>query len=304
MKIKNYRWSHSTIFDKGHYLWSNTGEKKIQLAFAVEIVLSIANQRSLSKLCFLQRISVRCWIVLSVANEFSLPNCVVSNELVFAAKLCCLQRINFRCRIVLSATNQLHYRIVLSQAEQFLLPNCGVPVNQWISSLMILCFSESVRWWVYVVTNQFVDELCCSESVHWWICVLTNQFRWRVCVISFANEFVFQQISSLMSLHCSKSIRWQVCVSSNQFCGRVHVANFRWQTVCHQRVSFADELHVTRESVSLLNFVSLVKQFCCRFFAADSHVRNDVNAYNDLIVWLCNMWNTWMWACVFLKNIW
>jgi len=47
---------------------------------------------------------------------------------------------------------------------------------------------------------------------------------------------------------------------------------------------FANELHVTSKSVSLLNSASPIKQFHCRFSAADSHVRNDVNAYNDLIV--------------------
>ena len=110
--------------------------------------------------------------------------------------------------------------------------------------------------------------------------------------------------SSLTSLRYRESVHWWVCGSANQFCRRVHVTNYHWLIVSHKRVSFADELHVTSESVSLPNSVSLVKQFPCRFSAADSHVRNDVNACNDLIVWLCNMWNTWMWTCVFLENIW
>jgi hypothetical protein len=53
MTIKKYRWSDSTISDKGHYLWFSMGEKQIQLVFVDEIVLSAANQRSLSKLCCL-----------------------------------------------------------------------------------------------------------------------------------------------------------------------------------------------------------------------------------------------------------
>jgi len=63
-------------------------------------------------------------------------------------------------------------------------------------------------------------------------------------------------------------------------------------------------VHVTSESVSLGNCMSSAKQFHCQFSTVDSYVRNDTNAYNDLIVWLCNMWNTWMWTCVFLENIW
>ena len=39
-----------------------------QLVFAVEIILSVANQHSLPKLCFLHRIRFHCWIVLSAAN--------------------------------------------------------------------------------------------------------------------------------------------------------------------------------------------------------------------------------------------
>ena len=67
--------------------------------------------------------------MLSVANEFSVPNCVVDSKLVFTVELCCLKRISVRCQIVLSAANQVHYRIVVPTAEQFSLLNCGVPVN-------------------------------------------------------------------------------------------------------------------------------------------------------------------------------
>ena len=65
-------------------------------------MLSAANQFSLSNFVCLQRIS------------FSLLNCVVCSESVFAAELCCHQQIGFRCRIVESAVNQ------------FSLPHCGV----------------------------------------------------------------------------------------------------------------------------------------------------------------------------------
>jgi len=51
---------------------------------------------------------------LLAANQFSLLNCVVSSESVFAAKLCCLQRISFCCGIMVSIVNQ------------FSLSNCGV----------------------------------------------------------------------------------------------------------------------------------------------------------------------------------
>ena len=104
-----------------------------------------------AKLCCPQWISVRCWIVLSPANQVSLSNCVVCNESMFAAKLCFLQRIRFCCRIVLSATKKCS------------LPNCVVYSEsvfaiklwclQWISPLTILCSSKSVRWQINVTSK-------------------------------------------------------------------------------------------------------------------------------------------------------
>ena len=39
---------------------------------------------------------------MSAANQFSLLNCVVRRETVFAVELCCPQQMSLRCRIVLS----------------------------------------------------------------------------------------------------------------------------------------------------------------------------------------------------------
>jgi hypothetical protein len=51
---------------------------------------------------------------VSAENQSSLPNCVVSSELVFTAEFVELATNQFRCRIVVSAANQV------------LLPNYGV----------------------------------------------------------------------------------------------------------------------------------------------------------------------------------
>ena len=72
----------------------------VKIVFATEMVLSPANQCSLSKLCCLQQSSVRCQncvccneavfaaeMVLSVANQSSLPNRVFCSEAVLAAKI-------------------------------------------------------------------------------------------------------------------------------------------------------------------------------------------------------------------------
>jgi len=52
------------------------------------------NQHSLPKLCYLQRINICC------------RNCFVFSEPLFVAKSCCLQRISVRCQIVMSTANQ------------------------------------------------------------------------------------------------------------------------------------------------------------------------------------------------------
>jgi hypothetical protein len=55
---------------------------------------------------------------------------------------------------------------------------------------------------------------------------------------------------------------------------------------------------------SLLNSRSSTNQFLLSIFMADIQVRNNLNACNNFIVWLCNIWNTWMWTCVFLEYVW
>jgi len=114
--------------------------KKLCAGTKTHVDVSLLNCVIFSKSVFvaewwcLQWINVRCWIVLSVANQvfvvelwclqqirFSLSNCVVCNESgvhcwimvsaanqVFVAELCCLQRISF-CRqmvITVSPANQ------------------------------------------------------------------------------------------------------------------------------------------------------------------------------------------------------
>jgi hypothetical protein len=67
---------------------------------------------------------------------------------------------------------------------------------------------------------------------------------------------------------------------------------------------FADESCVTSESI-FANELCVTSEpvFANGFSATDFHTRIDLNACNDFIVWLCNMWNTWMWTCIFLKNM-
>jgi hypothetical protein len=116
--------------------------------------------------------------------------------------------------------------------------------------------------------------------------------------------------------------------------------SFRCRFLCHQRTSFAAELCATSESVfavkfcvtresvftidfcvtsklvSLPNFMSPANQFRCRILChqrtnfrywcsvIDFHIRIDLNACNEFIIGLCNIWNTWMWTCGFLKYVW
>jgi hypothetical protein len=245
-----------------------------------------------------------------------------------------VQWIRVRCwNFVLSAANQRSLSNCSTRVEQFSLSNCGVLANhftknflfQRISSLTSLCCSEPVCWGVCASTNQFADELvvqrtsllmslCFSKSVCWRVCGAANQF---------ANEFMFRQINFaddsvssvlLTNLWSSELVRWWVCIAANQFadesvCQQINFTDESMSPIfadklSHWRVSFANELHVINELVLLPNSMSPAKQFRYWFSTANSYVRNDVNGYNDLNIWLCNMWNTWMWTCVFLENVW
>jgi hypothetical protein len=150
--------------------------------------------------------SFRCRIVLSAANHYSLPNSVVCSEWVFGAKLCCRQQISVHCWIVLSEANQcsLPNCVVCSKSGALLNSSTS---SRTVSAAELWCPSESVRWWVYVATNQLANEsvlqrisslrsLCFNESV-----------CWRV---------MLQWISSLMNLCFGKSI--SLTSPCDQFC--------------------------------------------------------------------------------------
>jgi len=116
-----------------------------------------------------------CRIVLYVANQFSLPNCVVCNELVLAAELRCLQRSNFCCWIVVSAVNQ----------------SADESVFQQISPLTILYFSELVCWWISITSepffaNKFLSEIYISGLVQW--------LKWFHCVITTCGTLEYELV--------------------------------------------------------------------------------------------------------------
>lgn len=106
--------------------------------------------------------------------------------------------------------------------------------------LLKLCCPQplSVCYWNCVVCSELVfaiEILCCMQwiSIRCWNfalsavnqCSLSNcstraeQFSLSNCVLAnhFADNFLFQRISSLTSLCCSEPVCWRVCASANQF---------------------------------------------------------------------------------------
>jgi hypothetical protein len=85
-----------------------------ELVFAVESVLTAANQCLLPKFVVCSKIGLAIEIVLSVANQCSLP------------KLCCLQRISVQCRnCVVYSESVFAAKFLLSTANLFLLTIMG-----------------------------------------------------------------------------------------------------------------------------------------------------------------------------------
>jgi len=110
------------------------------------------------------------WIMLSAANQFSLPNCGINSESILAVVLWCQQRISSRCWIVVLATNQFllpnlwsQQRIsfccwtVVSTANQFSLPNYVSATNQFLLSNSVLPANQFHRRF-YIPANQFADK--------------------------------------------------------------------------------------------------------------------------------------------------
>ena len=105
-------------------------------------MLSVANLRLLSKLCFLQRkcdslskssclhrISIRCSevafaakIMVPAAKHFLLPNYAADSEPIFVAEVCNLQRTSFRCRTVRPAANQFSLLNCVASSKLVSLP--------------------------------------------------------------------------------------------------------------------------------------------------------------------------------------
>jgi len=102
------------------------------------------NCDSLSKLCQLRRINIRCRIVCCAANcdslpklcrlqriNNSLPSGVFCSELAIHCRTGCLQRNSFRYRIGKPAVNQFSLPNWLPAAKQFSLPNWLPAANQF-----------------------------------------------------------------------------------------------------------------------------------------------------------------------------
>jgi len=125
-----------------NYVIMMDSNKKLCAGTKTHVDVSLFNCVICSKSVFvtelwcLQWVNVRCWIVLSAANQCSLSNYGVCSKSgfpcrivlfatnqVFVAELCCLQRISFCRQMVVSAPNQ------------FLLQNGNYGVT-----------SESVHW--------------------------------------------------------------------------------------------------------------------------------------------------------------
>jgi hypothetical protein len=155
-----------------------------------ESVLPATNLCLLLKLCYLQRVSIRCWncvgcieyvftaeIVLPIVNQFSLSNCVVCNELAFAIKLC------------------------LAIANQFPLLNYGVCSELTFIAEECCLQQISVRYWIFVVCRKsvFTAEFCCLQRISfcWIVEFAANQF-------SLPNYGVHNESFSLLNCGVSR----------------------------------------------------------------------------------------------------
>ena len=200
-----------------------------ELAFAAESVLAIANQRSLSKLCCLQRISVRCRkCVFYSESVICCRNWVVCSELAFTTK------------IELSAANLLKVcvlqRIYDSLSKLSYQQRISIRCRKCIGCSELAFTAKNV---LATVNQRSLSKLCCLQriSVRNQKCVVYSEFvihcqNWVVCgELAFAVEMLlsaanqcpllkvccFQWIcDSLSKLSCLQriSVRCKKCCST------------------------------------------------------------------------------------------
>jgi hypothetical protein len=146
--------------------------------FAADIVWSAANQRSLLKLCGLQRTRVHCW------------NCVAWRELVFAVEI-----------VLFTANTGSLPKLYCVQRTRVRYRNCIVCSEAAFAAEIVLSVANQCSLLNYSTNNRTVSTAklwCPNELVHWWFCVPANPF---------ANEFALQRTSSLTSSCFSKLVR-------------------------------------------------------------------------------------------------
>jgi hypothetical protein len=143
-----------------------------RISFRCRIVLSAANQHSLPKLCCLQWICVCCRDCMSIANQHSLPKiCVLCSELVFAAEsVCSAANMWFAAKIELSAANQRSLP-KLSCLQWICDSLSKLSSLQWISICYWKCGSCSefvIRCRNWVVTKAVARKIIAMQSRFLW----------------------------------------------------------------------------------------------------------------------------------------
>jgi hypothetical protein len=176
-----------------------------ELTFATKIVLSVANQHPLLKVCCLQRMCDS----ISVVNQHLLPKvCVLQWICDLLLKLSCLQRIIIPCWKFIGCSELVFAaEVVLSVANQ-----CSLLK---VCCLQLICDS--------------LLKLSCLQwiSVHYQKCVFRSEFlircrNWVVySELAFAAKSVLAGANqrSLLKLCCLQwiSVRSQKCVVYNEF---------------------------------------------------------------------------------------
>jgi len=141
----------------------------------------------------------------------------------------------------------------------------------------------------------FAATLCCPRQ---------NRFSMPNCVVC-------SESSSLSKLCCLQwiSVRCWSCVvcSGSVIRWRNRVTCSAISICCQKRVgcsevAFAVEIEVpAANQFSLSNCVANNESISLSIFYNSPPGINDLNAYNNFIVWWCKMWNAWMWTYELLK---
>ena len=208
----------------------------------------------------------------------SLPICVICSEGIYAAEWCCLQRISFRCRIMWSAANQCS--LPKLRCLQWLSIRCRNRVVCSESAFAAESVLSALNLWFTTETELSAANQCslsklnCLQriSIHCWKCVGCNESAFAIENVLSAVNLWFATETELSATNlCSLP---KVCVLQ-WICDSLSKLNLlQWISIHYQKcVAYSKSAFAAKVVLSVTN-QRLLSKLCCLQRKCDSPLKS------------------------------